>query len=97
MGFAGGSGGLMGEELAQVVDGAHECPLATDSFEAARVRLAEAARGLDLTEHGFDDLFAQPRPPRLSRLAMAAMRVPGLMRRLPISPAAPWPARPGIG
>jgi len=40
--------------------GADDRPLASDLIEASQQQLPEASGVLDLTEHGLDDLLAQP-------------------------------------
>src|SRR5689334_25116871 len=48
------------DELCEVVGGADERPFLADLVDAAQQELAKAPGLLDLAEHGFDDLLAQP-------------------------------------
>ena len=47
-------------QLKQVVDGTNHRPLASDLVKPTQQELPETPGVLDLPEHGFDNLFAQP-------------------------------------
>jgi hypothetical protein len=47
-------------QLKQVVDGTNHRPLASDLVKPTQQELPETPGLLDLSEHGFDNLFAQP-------------------------------------
>jgi hypothetical protein len=48
-----------GDQLSEIVRGGEETPLEPHLAEATKEKAAEAKRGLDLAEDGFDELLAQ--------------------------------------
>src|SRR5918996_4368829 len=58
-GVSAGSGDAGGEQLGEVVGGAHQRPLGLDLGEAAQEELAATAGMLDLADHRLDRLLAQ--------------------------------------
>src|ERR1700732_2373198 len=76
-------------ELCDVMGGAKHCPFVGYLFDAAEEELAKASGVLDVSEDGFDDMFAQP-----VATSVAALPDPGAhgLDQRPALGAAGWAA-----